>query len=159
MASSYASFVLTRSNHYSLKVITYSRVFQLVLAILIIFTLAESHPTPPSTLLWIIAVVQFYNLLMTILTAICVPLSTYCIAYLPEGSKYLYQPSTVYILIALLNIFLAASFMLCLLIWNDFVQCEGCPEDQILHLEVRRQSDEYYPLLPREVAYGKYQAF
>ncbi|EFO15393.1 hypothetical protein LOAG_13116, partial [Loa loa] len=94
-----------------------------------------------------------YDLVMTICTAICVPLSTYSSIYQINDDN----SSTLYIIQALLYIFLATSFMFCVMIQYDFYPFNRSTTSEPSTLTVRL--DERYPLLQNYADYGNNQVF
>ncbi|KAM3719965.1 Acyl-coenzyme A diphosphatase FITM2 [Dirofilaria immitis] len=171
------SLIATREN-YSSQIIFYSRFLQMGLALFILLLLASAHSVPMNNLLWLVALatlsgsifaqlanylpsvltmqmnyLYIYDLLMTISTAVCVPISTYCTSYQMKDD----ESSTLYIDLALLYIFLATSFLLSLLIRYDFDPYGKNSRSEVLRSTAR--SDEQRSLLSAYCGYGNYQAF
>lgn len=92
-----------------------------------------------------------YDFLMSIFTSICVPLSTYCIACLPQNKSPIF-----YIIVSLWYMFLATCFM------NNVLLCYDCNhfncDSGMLLRQIATRMDEGRPLLLTDVEYNHYRA-
>uniref|UniRef100_A0A8R1XMS2 Uncharacterized protein n=1 Tax=Onchocerca volvulus TaxID=6282 RepID=A0A8R1XMS2_ONCVO len=150
----------------------------MLLAIFILLSLASAYSVPLNRLLWLIGLttlggsifaqlafyfpsvltiemnyLYIYDLLMTTFTTLCVPISTYCTSYQTKDD----QLSTLYIILALLCIFLATSFLVSLLIRYDFDPYSRSSRNEASKSTIRL--DEQRPLLPASTSYGTHQVF
>ncbi|OZC07044.1 hypothetical protein X798_05971 [Onchocerca flexuosa] len=177
MISGYQSLNAARES-FSSQIILRSRFLQMILAIFILLFLASANSVPMNRLLWLIALstlscsifaqlayyfpsvlrtemnyLYIYDLIMTMFTALCVPISTYCTSYQTNDDT----SSTIYIILALLCIFLATSFLLSLLIRYDFDPFSRSSRSAACKSTFR--SDEQRPLLPASASFGSYRVF